>query len=316
MTEATKLHGNIAIVGAPNVGKSSITNALLGQKLSIVSPKVQTTRNSIRGILMAENKQIILIDTPGIFIPREDKILERIIVKSAWQGLREANLVAFVIDAQIGADAENLKILQDLKKENLPIVVLINKIDLVKKSKLLDIINAFVNEGINEIFPISAKDNYGILELKNFFAKNCDCAGWIYDDDQLSDAPMAFIASEITREKLFLNLVKELPYAVSVKNDKYEVLNNGEIKIHQTIYVLKESQKSIILGKNGQMIKKIGQDSRVDIAEIAGAKVHLFLFVKVKEDWMRNIENFEKIDVDKVPNSQKKQGKIFKKPKS
>ncbi|MFM7557216.1 MAG: GTPase, partial [Alphaproteobacteria bacterium] len=135
MTEATKLHGNIAIVGAPNVGKSSITNALLGQKLSIVSPKVQTTRNSIRGILMAENKQIILIDTPGIFIPREDKILERIIVKSAWQGLREANLVAFVIDAQIGADAENLKILQDLKKENLPIVVLINKIDLVKKSK-------------------------------------------------------------------------------------------------------------------------------------------------------------------------------------
>lgn len=301
MTEATKLHGNIAIVGAPNVGKSSITNALLGQKLSIVSPKVQTTRNSIRGILMVENIQIILIDTPGIFIPREDKILERIIVKSAWLGLREANLVAFVIDAQIGVDAENLKILQDLKKENLPIVVLINKIDLVKKSKLLDIINAFVNEGISEIFPISAKDNYGIMELKNFFAKNCDCVGWIYDGEQLSDAPMAFIASEITREKLFLNLVKELPYAVSVKNDKYEILNNGEIKIHQTIYVLKESQKSIILGKNGQMIKKIGQDSRVDIAEIAGAKVHLFLFVKVKEDWMRNIENFEKLDIDKLP---------------
>lgn len=316
MNSLPKQHGNIAIVGAPNAGKSSITNALLGQKLSIVSPKVQTTRNSIRGILMMENKQIILIDTPGIFIPREDKILERIIVKSAWQGLREANLVAFVIDAQIGANADNLQILQDLKKENLPIVVLINKIDLVKKSKLLDIINAFVQEGISDIFPISAKDNYGILELKNFFANKCQELDWIYDADQLSDAPMAFIASEITREKLFLNLVKELPYAVSVKNDKYEVLNNGEIKIHQTIYVLKESQKSIILGKNGQMIKKIGQEARVDIAEVAGAKVHLFLFVKVKEDWMRNIENFEKLDIDKLPakNNFKKTNNYLKKP--
>ncbi|MFZ9469430.1 MAG: GTPase Era [Rickettsiales bacterium] len=316
MNSLQKQHGNIAIVGAPNAGKSSITNALLGQKLSIVSPKVQTTRNSIRGILMMENKQIILIDTPGIFIPREDKILERIIVKSAWQGLREANLVAFVIDAQIGASADNLQILQDLKKENLPIVVLINKIDLVKKSKLLDIINSFVQEGISDIFPISAKDNYGILELKNFFASKCQELDWIYDADQLSDAPMAFIASEITREKLFLNLVKELPYAVSVKNDKYEVLNNGEIKIHQTIYVLKESQKSIILGKNGQMIKKIGQEARVDIAEVAGAKVHLFLFVKVKEDWMRNIENFEKLDIDKLPakNNNKKTNNYLKKP--
>ena len=301
--ENLKKHGIIAIVGAPNAGKSTLTNVLLGQKLSIVSPKVQTTRNSIRAIAIENETQIILIDTPGIFIPRNDKILERVIVKSAWQALREADQICFIIDAESGANQENLRILSDLKKENLPITIVINKIDLVKKSKMLETFAIISNLGFIDIIPISALQNDGVEKLKNFLCEKCQNPTWIYDEEQITDAPMRFIASEITREKLFLNLHKELPYSIAVKTDSYEILNNGEIKIHQTIFVLKDSQKSIIVGKKGEMIKKLGQDSRLDIAEIAGAKVHLFLFVKVKQDWMRDIENFEKIDIEKLPNS-------------
>jgi GTP-binding protein Era len=301
--ENLKKHGIIAIVGAPNAGKSTLTNALLGQKLSIVSPKVQTTRNSILAIAIEKETQIILIDTPGIFIPRDDKILERVIVKSAWQALRESDQICFIIDSESGANQENLRILSDLKKENLPITIVINKIDLVKKSKMLETFAIISNLGFVDIIPISALQNDGVEKLKNFLCEKCQNPTWIYDEEQITDAPMRFIASEITREKLFLNLHKELPYSIAVKTDSYEILNNGEIKIHQTIFVLKDSQKSIIVGKKGEMIKKLGQDSRLDIAEIAGAKVHLFLFVKVKQDWMRDIENFEKIDIEKLPNS-------------
>lgn len=308
-----KKHGIIAIVGAPNAGKSTLTNAILGQKLSIVSPKVQTTRNSIRAIAIEEETQIILIDTPGIFIPRDDKILERIIVKSAWQALRDANHICFLIDAEIGASVENIRILNDLKKENLPITIIINKIDLVKKSKLLEIFSTISTLGFNDIIPISALQNDGIENLKKLLSEQCQNQGWIYDEDDITDAPMRFIASEITREKLFLNLDQELPYSIAVKTDNYEVFDNGEIKIHQTILVLKKSQKSIIVGAKGNMIKKIGQESRLDIAEIAGAKVHLFLFVKVKEDWMRNIENFEKLDIEKIPQKASRKSSRLKK---
>jgi GTP-binding protein Era len=297
-----KKHGHIAIIGAPNVGKSTLTNSLLGQKISIVSPKVQTTRNSIRAIALEGETQLILIDTPGIFIPRQDKILERIIVKSAWQGLRDANYVCFVIDASVGLNRENTRILEDLKKENIPFSVLINKIDLVKKSKLLEIIAMTSTiAGDVDIIPISCLVNDGIEKVKKFLSEKCQEIGWIYDEDQITDAPMRFIACEITREKLFLKMDKELPYSLTVKNDSYEILENGDIKIHQTIYVLKESQKQIVVGKNGSMIKEIGAEARKDIAEIAGAKVHLFLFVKVKKDWMNDVESYESLDVDKLP---------------
>lgn len=296
-----KKHGFVAVVGAPNAGKSTITNALLGQKLSIVSPKVQTTRNSIRAIVVLQNTQIILIDTPGIFIPRDDKILERVIVKSAWQGLREANHICFVIDVSVGLSQENIRILNDLKKENLSITVILNKIDLVKKSKMLEIFAGLINLEITDIIPVSAIQNDGIDNLRNLLAIKCQNPDWLFDEEQITDAPMRFIASEITREKLFLNLHKELPYSIAVKTDNYEIMENGNIKIHQTIFVLKDSQKSIIVGKNGSMIKKIGQESRLDIADIAGNKVHLYLFVKVSPDWMRNVENFEKLDLEKLP---------------
>jgi GTPase len=296
-----KKHGHIAIVGAPNAGKSTLTNALLGQKLSIVSPKVQTTRNSIKAIVIEGETQMVVIDTPGIFIPREDKILERVIVKSAWQALRDADHICFLIDASIGMNLENLRILEDLKKENLPITAVINKTDLVKKITILEIMAKLVDLGFEDIFPISAQTGESVDKIKTFLCEKCLNPSWIYDEDQITDAPMRFIATEITREKLFLKLSQELPYALAVKNDLYEVLNNGDIKIHQTIFVTKESQKAIIVGKNGSMIKQIGQESRKEIAEIAGAKIHLFLFVKIKQNWMNDSENYEMVDVEKLP---------------
>jgi GTP-binding protein Era len=295
-------HGFIAIVGAPNAGKSTITNAIVGQKISIVSPRVQTTRNSIKAIAIRQNKQIILLDTPGIFIPRQEKILERIIVKSAWQALRQADHICFVIDASVGFDSENQRILKDLKKENLEITVIINKIDLVKKSKLLEIFAPLSENGIESIIPISALNNDGIDIISNIMASKCVNPEWIYSEDQISDAPMRFIASEITREKLFLRLYKELPYQITVKNDVFENLDNGDIRIRQTIFVAKESQKSIILGKKGNQLKEIGIEARNEIAQISGVNnVHLFLFIKVKDNWMNDEENFEMLDINKVP---------------
>lgn len=295
-----KKHGTIAIVGAPNAGKSTLTNALIGQKVSIVSSKVQTTRNSIRGILTEAQTQLILIDTPGIFIPRDDKILERIIVKSAWQGLRESDHVCLLIDATVGINEENERIVKDLKKEGLPLTLVISKLDLVKKSALLTIFAKAIDLGLEDIIPISSETGEGIEKLKNFLFEKCKNPDWIFEEDQITDAPMRFLACEITREKLFIKLSQELPYAITVKTDAYEVLNNGEIKIHQSIFVTKESQKSIVVGKNGSMIKEIGQEARADIAHLAGKKVHLFLFVKVKKDWMNNTENYEMIDVEKL----------------
>jgi GTP-binding protein Era len=299
----TKKHGTIALIGAPNAGKSTLTNALLGQKLSIVSPKIQTTRNAIKAIVVEGETQLIIIDTPGIFIPRNDKILERVIVKSAWQGLREADHVCFLVDASLGMNHENLRILEDLKKENLAMTILVNKIDIAKKSALLEINVVLANLGFEDIFFISAQTNDGVEKIKKFLCEKCKNPDWIFDEDQITDAPMRFVASEITREKLFLNLNEELPYSLTVKTDTYEILDNKQIKIHQTIFVLKESQKSIVVGKNGSMIKLIGEAARHDLGEIAGTKVHLFLFVKVKKDWMHDIESYESND---VPNLIKK----------
>ncbi len=296
-----KKHGTVAIVGAPNAGKSTLTNALLGQKLSIVSPRVQTTRNSIKAIVIEDQTQLIIIDTPGIFIPHDDKILERIIVKSAWQGLRDADHICFLIDATVGMSVENIRIAADLKKESPNITAIINKTDLVKKGTILEIMAKLVELGFTDIFPVSAETKDGVDKIKTFLCSKCVNPTWIFDEDQITDAPMRFIATEITREKLFLKLYRELPYSLTVKNDSYEILDNGQIKIHQTIFVTRDSQKSIIVGKNAAMIKEIGQEARKDIEAIAGTKVHLFLFVKVKKDWMNSSENYEMVDVEKLP---------------
>lgn len=306
-----KKFGTVAVVGAPNAGKSTLTNSLLGQKISIVSPKVQTTRNSIKAIIIEEETQLIVIDTPGIFIPRNDKVLERVIVKSAWQALRDADHICFLIDASIGLNEENLRILEDLKKEDVEISIAINKIDLVKKKTILEIMVKVMDLGFEDIFPISAKmeeaeTEEAINNIRRFFCGKCLNLGWIYDEDQITDAPMRFIAAEITREKLFLNLSQELPYNLTVKTDSYEILRNSDIKIYQTIFVSKESQKSIIVGKAGSMIKKIGLDSREELSKTVGSKVHLFLFAKVKKNWMNNVENYEMVDVEKLPKNKRK----------
>jgi GTP-binding protein Era len=296
-----KKHGHIAIVGAPNAGKSTLTNELLGQKLTIVSSKIQTTRNSIRAIALEGETQLILIDTPGIFIPRQDKILERVIVKSAWQGLRDASYICFVIDAETGLEEENTRLIGDLKKEGVPFSIVINKLDLVKKSTILKIMAGCVELGCEDIIPISCETKYGTAKLKTFLCEKCQDLGWIYDEDQITDAPMRFIATEITREKLFVKLSQELPYCLTVKNDSYEILGNGDIKIHQTIYVTRDSHRNIVVGKHGQMIKQVGLESRTDIAKLTDKKVHLFLFVKVKKDWMNSVESYESIDIEKLP---------------
>jgi len=302
-----KKFGTIALVGAPNAGKSTLTNALLGQKISIVSPKVQTTRNVIKAILIEQETQLVMLDTPGVFIPRSDKILERLIVKSAWQGIREANFVCFLIDAERGLDTENTRIINELKKNNFKPAIIINKIDLVKKSKLLEIIAALTSMQLEDIFMISAINNDGLDKLKEFMLTKCEIGEWIYDEENITDAPMRAIASEVTREKLFLYLDKEIPYSLTVKTDDYKVDSaTGNITIHQTIFVLKDSQKAIILGRGGSLIKQIGIEARRDLKEIAQAKVALYLFVKVKKDWMNDLESYEINDLGELPKKRNK----------
>ncbi len=286
----TKKHGIIAIVGAPNAGKSTLTNSLIDQKITIVSPKVQTTRNSIKAIFNQGENQIILIDTPGIFIPKKDKILERYIAKGAWQALREADHICFVVDATLGLNNQNKQILEDLKKENLPTTIIINKIDLVKKTKILEIMADFVDLNFEYIIPINATQNIdknGINELKELLVKKCQNDNWIFGEDQITDAPIKFLAEEITREKLFLKLNQELPYSIFIKTDSFQNFNNGDVKIYQTILVTKENHKNIVIGKRGNLLKEIGIEARKEISDLCQCKVHLFLFVKVKEDWMK-----------------------------
>jgi GTP-binding protein Era len=279
------------LIGAPNAGKSTLINLLVGQKVSIVSPKAQTTRNTIKGIFIEGDTQIVFLDTPGIFIPRKNLILERIIVKSAWQAIKEADEICFLIDAGGGFSTNIEKIIIDLKNHKINPTIIINKIDTVKKHKLLEIIAKLSAHGFEKIFMISALNGDGIEDLKKYLLSIVRPGPWAFDGENISDAPMKFMASEITREKLFLKLFQDLPYSLCVKSDSWENLKNGDVKIHQTIYVLKESQKMIVIGNKGSMIKEIGELARKDIAEVLGCKVHLFLFVKVKEDWMNEAEN-------------------------
>ncbi len=287
--ESKKKCSTIALIGAPNAGKSTLTNLLVGQKISIVSPKAQTTRNAIKAIMVDGDTQIIFLDTPGIFIPRKNLALERMIVRSAWQAIKEADDVCLLIDAVSGFSVNIERIIGDLEKHQIKPIIAINKIDLIKKHKLLEIIAKLSEKGFEKIFMISALNGDGIIDLKNHLLAMAKPSSWLFNQDEISDAPMKFIASEITREKLFIKLHQDLPYSLCVKTDSWEDLNNGDVKIHQTIYVLKESQKMIVIGKHGSMIKEIGESARKEIAESLGCKkVHLFLFVKVKEDWMND----------------------------
>jgi GTPase len=274
----------IALIGSPNAGKSTLLNQLIGSKIAIVSPKVQTTRTTMNGICMEGDAQLVFIDTPGIFIP--GKPLEKAIVRAAWEGFKAADMVALIVDAKKGVCPNTQRIIESLIQKEVRAVLVLNKIDLIKPHMLLALVEKFHSYGIfNEIFMVSALTGDGVNELRKYWASKAPLTPWLYPEDSITDAPKRFITAEITREQLYMKLEEELPYSVSVQVEKWEERENGSVLIHQVIYVMKETQKMIIVGKGGAMIKAIGAKARKEMEEMLGQKVHLYLFVKVREKW-------------------------------
>jgi GTP-binding protein Era len=276
--------GFVALIGAPNVGKSTLVNALVGSKVTIVSRKVQTTRALIRGIVIENNAQIILVDTPGIFLPK--RRLDRAMVSTAWSGAHDADLVCVLLDARAGIDEEADAILSKLATVRHDKMLVLNKIDLVPREKLLALTKA-ANERLQfeKTFMVSALSGDGVDDLRRTLAEMVPMGPFHYPEDQMSDAPMRHLAAEITREKIFRQLHQELPYQSTVETDSWTERKDKSVRIEQTIFVERESQRKIVLGRGGATIKAIGADSRKEIAEILGVPVHLFLFVKVRENW-------------------------------
>ena len=289
--------GFVALIGAPNVGKSTLVNALVGSKVTIVSPKVQTTRTLVRGIAMEGRSQLVFIDTPGIFAPR--RRLDRAMVTSAWSGAHDADIVALLIDAKSGIDEEADAILGKLGDVGSRKLLILNKVDLVQKPKLLALAQeANGRAQFAATFMVSALTGDGIGEVKAWLAAQAPEGPWHYPEDQISDAPLRSLASEITREKLFNRLHQELPYRSTVETDSWKELRDGSVRIEQTIFVERESQRKIVLGKSGQSIKAIGAEARGEIAKIIDQPVHLFLFVKVREDWGDDPERFREMGLE------------------
>lgn len=289
--------GFIALIGAPNAGKSTLTNALVGSKVAIVSPKVQTTRTLLRGIAIEGNAQLVFIDTPGIFAPR--RRLDRAMVTSAWGGAADADIVAVLIDAKKGLDEEAQAILEKIADVRQPKVLILNKVDLVEKASLLTLAQAANAKGRFEaIFMISALSGDGVDDVRKWFAARVPEGPWHYPADEVSDAPLRQLAAEITREKLFLKLHQELPYQSTVETETWTERKDGSVRIEQTIYVERESQRKIVLGKAGQTIKSIGAAARRELAEIIEKPVHLFLFVKVREHWGDDPERYRQIGLE------------------
>ena len=289
--------GFVALIGAPNAGKSTLLNALVGSKVSIISHKVQTTRALIRGVVIQDRSQLIFVDTPGIFSPR--RRLDRAMVTTAWSGAHEADLVGVIIDARKGLDEEAEDILRRLGEVRAPKLLVLNKIDVVAKEALLSLASA-ANQAakFEPTFMVSALTGDGVTDLKTWLVQHVPPGPWLYPPDQMSDAPIRQLAAEITREKLFERLHQELPYHSTVETEVWKELRAGDIRIEQTIYVERESQRKIVLGKGGQTIKAIGEAARKEIGEIVDAKVHLFLFVKVREGWGEDPERYRAMGLE------------------
>ncbi|WFU36619.1 GTPase Era [Bradyrhizobium brasilense] len=289
--------GFVALIGAPNVGKSTLVNALVGSKVTIVSRKVQTTRALIRGIVIEGNAQIILVDTPGIFAPR--RRLDRAMVSTAWSGAHDADLVCVLLDAKSGLDEEANAILTKLDTVAHPKILVLNKVDLVQREKLLALAQA-ANERMRfeHTFMISALSGDGVADLRQTLAKLVPAGPFLYPEDQMSDAPMRHLAAEITREKIYSHLHQELPYQSTVETDSWTDRKDKSIRIEQTIFVERESQRKIVLGKGGATIKSIGAQARAEIAEIMGVPVHLFLFVKVRENWGDDPDRYKEMGLE------------------
>jgi len=292
--------GFVALLGAPNVGKSSLLNRLVGSKVSIVSPKVQTTRRRIVGITMAGPAQIMFVDTPGIFEPHSTRRLERAMVQAAWSGAMDADVVTVVVDARRGLDGDTRRVLEGVRTAGRPAVLAINKVDLVKRPALLPLIK-HANESVPFLAShlVSALDGQGCPELAAEFAARLPQGPWLYPEDQLSDLSSRALAAELTREQIFVRLQEELPYSITVETESWAESPDGdEIRIDQTIYVLRDSQKAIVLGKGGRQIKAIGEAARGQIEAALDVRVHLFLFVKVREGWQEDRERYGELGLD------------------
>jgi len=289
--------GFVALIGAPNSGKSTLVNRLVGAKVSIVTHKVQTTRAIVRGIATHGRAQIVFVDTPGIFKPR--RRLDQAMVTTAWGGAKDADVVVLLIDAERGLRGDGLTILENLKDVRQPKLLILNKIDRVKPELLLTLAKE-ANERVafERTFMVSALTGAGCGDILDYLADSLPEGPWYYPEDQLSDLPMRQLAAEITREKLFLRLHQELPYSSHVATEKWEEKKDGSVRIEQTIYVERDSQKKIVLGNKGETIRAIGQASRKDLSEIMEQPVHLFLFVKVRENWSDDPERFREMGLD------------------
>ena len=297
MSEATTRAGFVAVIGAPNAGKSTLVNALVGQKVAIVSPKAQTTRARLMGIAIQGSSQILLVDTPGIFEPK--RRLDRAMVAAAWGGAGDADLILLVIDADAGITRGVERILEGLNGREHPLWLVLNKVDLLRKEKLLGL-SVQLTEQLNpdKVFMISAAQGDGVLDLKNALAKAMPEGPWLYPEDEVSDATDRMIASELTREQVVNQLHQELPYATVVETENWEDRPDGSTAIHQQILVERDSQKAIVIGKGGSRLKSIGASAREEIAQHLGRKVHLFLHVKVNPRWDEDRSIYREIGLE------------------
>lgn len=299
MMDETTRCGSIAVVGAPNAGKSTLVNALVGQKVAIVSAKVQTTRQRLIAIAVAGPAQLLLVDTPGIFQPR--RRLDRAMVKAAWDGTDDADLIALVVDAKAGLKGDVPAIIEALAHRRERKYLILNKVDICVKERLLVLAETISAKlAFEEIFFVSASTGDGIDQLRAAFAKAMPPGPWHYPEDQLSDATTRLMASELTREQLYLQLHAELPYSATIETEKWEERRDGSTAIHQQIIVERDSQRAIVLGKGGQRIREIGAAARAAISELTGRPVHLFLHVKVRADWGDDRSLYSAIGLDFV----------------
>ena len=289
--------GFISVLGAPNAGKSTLVNALVGSKVTIVSPKVQTTRHRVLGVALDGETQLVLIDTPGIFTDPKGR-LETAMVRNAWSSLSEADGLMVIIDAHRKGFAETTAILERLAKYEKKAVLVLNKIDLIPRDELLALAARFAGPFVDQIFMISALKGDGVEDIKRFWKDQLPEGPWLFPEDQLSDLPLRLLAAEITREEIFHRLHQELPYAIWVETEAWENFKNGSVKITQTIYVQRESQRSIVLGEGGQQIKAIGAAARRQLKDVLEQPVHLFLHVKVKSGWHDDPRLYASVGLD------------------
>ena len=290
--------GFVALIGPPNAGKSTLMNQMVGQKVSIVTPKVQTTRSRIRGIAMKGTSQMVFVDTPGIFTPK--RRLDRAMVHAAWQGADDGDVLLLLHDcARKVIDDDTLAILAKIKEQKLTVSLILNKTDLATPEKLLTRAKALSDEyDFEKIFMVSAEYGHGVEDVKSWLAEKMPLSPYLFDPDDLSDLPQRLLAAEVLREKLFLNLHQELPYQMTVETDSWEEKKDGSAEIRVSVYVSREGHRGIVLGKSGQTLRRIGQSARLELEEALDRRIHLLTHVKYRKDWMDDKERYADWDLN------------------